>query len=432
MNLTAGTVLQNGQYVINATLGEGAVGITYRATQTDLNLPVAIKTLNESLRHQANFEQLQKQFQSLARRLQKCQHPNIVRVFDCFKQAGLFYMVMEYIPGQTLAELIQFSQPMPQDQALDYIRQIGSAVGVLHQHGLVHGDIKPQNLIRLEGSNCVVVTDFSIANELSAGQEGTDGGSFATLYGPAEPDFGNLRHTRSTDIYGLATTLYGLLTGQLPVAAQLGEGTVSTNSTNEQPCQSNLSLAVLEAIRCGLETEASRRPQTVDAWLSLLPAGEDMNEIEPAIIEVQGESSGEVEEPASVTSPKTSDRHSSKRFVRLSFILTAVLAGLAGAGFGLSLRFGNAGKVGSGLFNTEQSFPPLKDWPGTETQGLSPYALGKKSFPAYTQEETVDVLPAQEASELEAQPEWAAPPNSVSPSSTSPSEAGAAIPLRQS
>ncbi|MBW4681242.1 MAG: serine/threonine protein kinase [Microcoleus vaginatus WJT46-NPBG5] len=426
MNLTAGTVLQNGQYVINATLGEGAVGITYRATQTDLNLPVAIKALNESLRHQANFEQLQKQFQSLARRLQKCQHPNIVRVFDCFKQAGLFYMVMEYIPGQTLAELIQFSQPVPQDQALDYIRQIGSAVDVLHEHGLVHGDIKPQNLIRLAGSNCVVVTDFSIANELSAGPEGTDGGFFASGYGPAEPDLANLRQSPTTDIYGLAATLYGLLTGQPPVTAQLGEGILVTEG---QPCQSNLSLAVLEAIRCGLETEASRRPQTVETWLSLLPTGEDMNEIEPATIE---EFQGEVEEPAMVTSPKTPARHSSKRFVGLSFLLTAVLAGLAGAGFGLSLRFGNTGKVGSGLFNTEQSFPPLKDWPGTETQGLSPYALGKKSFPAYTQEETVDVPPAQEASELEAQPEWAAPPSSVSPSSTSPSEAGAAIPLRQS
>lgn len=423
MNLTAGTVLQNGQYVINATLGEGAVGITYRATQTDLNLPVAIKTLNESLRHQANFEQLQKQFQSLARRLQKCQHPNIVRVFDCFKQAGLFYMVMEYIPGQTLAELIQFSQPVPQEQALDYIRQIGSAVGVLHEHGLVHGDIKPQNLIRLEGSNCVVVTDFSIANELSAG-------FFATGYAPAERDFAQLRHTPTTDIYGLAATLYGLLTGQPPVAAQLGEGILSTDG---QPGQPNLSLAVLEAIRCGLETEVSRRPQTVETWLSLLPAGKHMNEIEPANPEVQGDSSEEVEEPATVTTPKTSDRHSSnKRFVRLSFILTAVLAGLAGAGFGLSLRFGNAGKVGSGLFNPEQSFPPLKDWPGTDTQGLFPYALGKKSFSAHTQEEAVDFSPAQDASELEEEPEWAAPPSSVSPASTSPSEAGAAIPLRQS
>lgn len=419
MNLTAGTVLQNGQYIINATLGEGAFGITYRATQTDLNLPVAIKTLNERLRHQGNFEQLQQQFQSLAHRLQKCQHPNIVRVFDCFEQAGLFYMVMEYIPGQTLAELIQFSQPVRHEQALEYIRQIGSAVSVLHKNKLVHGDIKPQNLIRLEGSNCVVVTDFNITNALSADEEQTDAGFFSTGYAPAERDLAELRHTPTIDIYGLAATLYGLLTGQPPVPAQLGNGIL----TNEQKSQPNLSHAVLEAIRCGLETEASRRPQTVEAWLSQLPAEEQVNGIEQENTEVEADNSQAVEEPAKVVPRQNTAVQSSRRLVRLSFILTAVIAGLAGAGFGLSLRFGHAGKVGSRLFNPEQSFPPLKDWPGTDTSVLYPYALGKKSFPAQILEETGELLPVQ--------PQSSAPPRSV-PETTAPSNVGAAIPLRQS
>jgi serine/threonine-protein kinase len=107
MNLTAETALQNGKYVLDTQLSKGVFGITYRATNTESGQTVVIKTLGESLRQHSDFDQFKQQFLELAKRLSRCKHPNLVQVLDCFEEAGRPYLVMEYIPGQTLAELIQ-------------------------------------------------------------------------------------------------------------------------------------------------------------------------------------------------------------------------------------------------------------------------------------------------------------------------------------
>src|SRR5918998_704896 len=117
MNLTAGTALHDDKYLLNTQLGKGVFGITYRATNTESGETVVIKTIGEELRQHSDFDQFKQQFLELAERLRCCKHPNLVQVLDCFEEAGRPYLVMEYIPGQTLAELIQ-SEVLPEAKAV--------------------------------------------------------------------------------------------------------------------------------------------------------------------------------------------------------------------------------------------------------------------------------------------------------------------------
>jgi serine/threonine protein kinase len=268
MKLRAGTVLQNGRYIIQSVLGEGSFGITYRATQTDVNLPVVIKTLHHRLRHQPGFEPLKQQFQKLALYLHKSEHPHLVRVFQSFEEQHYICMVMEYIRGQTLAEIVQTGQPLSPSQALGYIQQIASGLQELHQQGFLHGDLAPRNIIRQYGSNSVILTDFSLSSEFTAFGNQTHSGVVSTGYAAIEQYLPHLKCTPATDIYALSATFYYLLTGQRPVAAPLRECMPLRDRWQQLPSQCSPSLSTV--LHQGLELDAQRRPQSVQEWLALL------------------------------------------------------------------------------------------------------------------------------------------------------------------
>lgn len=102
MDPLIGQTLQAGKYTLEQELGQGGFGVTFKATHHYLAQVVVIKTLNQALRHHPDFEMFKQKFQDEARRLALCVHPNIVRVSDFFSEAGLPFMVMDYIPGPTL------------------------------------------------------------------------------------------------------------------------------------------------------------------------------------------------------------------------------------------------------------------------------------------------------------------------------------------
>ncbi|MBD2744247.1 serine/threonine-protein kinase [Coleofasciculus sp. FACHB-1120] len=269
MNLTAGAVLKNGKYVLDAPLGQGIFGITYRATHTQSGKAVVIKTLSDSLRTHPDFERFGKQFLTQARRLARCKHPHLVRVLDLFEESRRCFIVMEFIPGQTLAESLLAGQLLPEAQALGYIRQIGSALTVIHKAGLLHRDIKPQNIIRRPGTEDVVLIDVGFGDELTPGVTQTQASLVNPGYAPIEQYLAQEKLTPATDVYALAASLYCLLTGQPPVPAPLRERIPLPNLREIQP---KLSPTAIAAILCGLEIKAEKRPQTVEDWLSLLPA----------------------------------------------------------------------------------------------------------------------------------------------------------------
>ncbi len=267
--MLTGTKLQGGKYTLDQEIGRGGFGITFKATHHYLNQVVVIKTLNEKLRQHPDFAKFERQFQDEARRLATCVHPNIVRVSDFFLENGLPYMVMEYIPGETLGEAyILPGIPLPEITAVHYIRQIGAALQVVHQNGLLHRDVKPDNIILRQGTQEVVLIDFGIAREFNSGVRQTHTGMVSEGYSPIEQYLTQGSRTPATDVYGLAATLYSFLTGQVPMPALLRDREQMPTPRELQPY---LSAAVNQAVMRGMAVEAKFRPQTVEEWLKLLP-----------------------------------------------------------------------------------------------------------------------------------------------------------------
>jgi serine/threonine protein kinase len=292
MNLTPGTLLQRGKYRIEKVLGIGRVGITYQATDTYLAQTVTLKTLNDSLYQYPSFAKFQQQFIAQAHRFSWCQHPNIARVLDFFEEGGLCFVVMEYVFGQSLAQLIKSGQRLTETEALHYIRQIASALKTLHQGGLVHRDIKPENIIQRTGTNLVMLTDFGISFEFAgltvqnynslkpAGYAPMEqyipeteekNQAVLAIAGSSRPSLGvaqkSHRLTPATDIYGLAATFYYLLAGEAPVPAPLRDRIPLFSLRQVQP---QLCAGIERAILWGLEMNAHQRPQTVEHWLTFL------------------------------------------------------------------------------------------------------------------------------------------------------------------
>ena len=275
MNLTAGVVLQKGKYTIDSILGQGCFGITYRAIHHHFNQIVVLKTLNESLLQHQDFPKFQHQFITEAHLLANSGHPNIVKVWDFFEEDELFFIVMDYIPGQNLAELIQSGHNFHPNQASHYIHQIASAVSVVHKNGFLHRDIQPKNIIRRAGTNTVVLTDFGIACDLTPGIRQTHTNLFSVGYSPPEQCNPQQKLSPATDIYALTATLYYLLTGKAPTPAALRLSqavpqTLKFSAKELKDFQPNLTPGIENTILMGLEIDAEKRPQTVESWLSLL------------------------------------------------------------------------------------------------------------------------------------------------------------------
>lgn len=335
MNLAPTTVLQKGKYTINGTLGIGGFGITYRAIHTDLKQTVVLKTLNESLRQHPESAQFQQQFIAEAQRLSRCQHSNIVRVIDFFEEAGQSFVAMDYIPGKTLAQIVEADEPLPEAQALHYIRQIASAVNTVHQSGLLHRDIKPENIIRRADTHIVMLIDFGIARDFTAGTQQTHTNLLSPGYAPIEQYLYDSKCTPATDVYAIAATLYYLLSGIPPIAAPLRDRIPLPDLGQFQP---NLSPGIEQAILRGLEIDPDKRPQTIEHWLAML------QEIE-RIPARKGKQNMRLPAPPP------------PQLTFLAFLVTAVIAGWMG--FDLAWRY-NSTSATSG-FRDPQSFPSLAD-----------------------------------------------------------------------
>ncbi|MBC6475201.1 MAG: protein kinase [Hormoscilla sp. GM102CHS1] len=262
-----GKTLQGGKYTLDRQLGQGGFGVTFKATHHYLNQVVVIKTLNESVRQHPKFAEYQRKFQDEARRLALFFHPHIVRVSDFFSEDAIPYMVMDYIQGQTLGNLVFPNHPLPEATAIQYIQQIGSALQVVHENGLLHRDVKPDNIMLRQGTDDVVLIDFGIAREYEANFTQTHTSFVSDGYAPIEQYLPQAKRTPATDVYALAATLYALLTAKSPASAALRDRQPLQSPKELQP---QLSEAVSQAVMQGMAVEAGDRPATIDAWLQLL------------------------------------------------------------------------------------------------------------------------------------------------------------------
>ncbi|ESA33313.1 serine threonine protein kinase [Leptolyngbya sp. Heron Island J] len=386
-----GTSLQNGKYLIENELGRGGFGVTYRAVHQTLNQIVVIKTLRWPANDAEKAQQLQ-QFQAEARRLAQCQHPHIVNVTDFFIEAERPYLVMDFIPGQPLSELIFPNRPLPETTALQYMRQIASALQTVHNQGLLHRDVKPQNIMVNQGN--AVLIDFGIARELISGQTQTHTNLVSEGYAPLEQYLPKARRTAAADVYGLAATLYSAVTGQVPVASVLRSHHPLTPPRQLNP---KLSPRTEQAILQGMALELAQRPQSMASWLTLLSARGAIKTLSTQPTQVvapdrpsghvfHSETGNELSSAATAVAPQKQNSQPSKRpgpgllgtLIKTTISLT-VLGLLGGLGF-----------AGYRLYQAaQQTFNDLQE----KTADLPEVSIPEVSLPEVTLPNLEEILP---------------------------------------
>ncbi len=269
----SGDRLQDGKYIIQAELNRGGFGMTYLAT-TKTDEKVVIKTLNEKRRNQPDFNKLQQDFLNEALCLAKCHHPHIVQVKELILEADHWCTILEYIDGKNLGEWIDEQGALPEIEAIQYIRQVGEAIDWVHQQGFLHRDIKPLNIMIRQNQTEAILIDFGIARDFSQNLTQVHTEYVSKGFAPIEQYDWRSQRGAYTDIYGLAATLYALVTGQKPEVSIIRDRHLTKYQSDSliPPSQLNpqLSYHINQAILIGMALEPESRPQSVQDWLNCL------------------------------------------------------------------------------------------------------------------------------------------------------------------
>ena len=248
--LQPGMGLSGGKYVIEKKIGEGGFGITYRAIQTGLNRAVCIKeyflagrcvrdvqarTIHVQGTGEDLFEKYRAAFVKEAQTLAALHHQGIVEVIDIFNENNTSYMVMPFIEGRSLQGIVEKNGPLSYPEAVNYIAQVANAVGYVHDHHILHRDIKPDNIM-ITADNKAVLIDFGSAREFEEDKMQAQTSMVTHGYAPPEQYSRNSRKGAYTDIYAIGATLYFVLTGRVPVeaAARLAEPMPEPRELNPQ------------------------------------------------------------------------------------------------------------------------------------------------------------------------------------------------------
>jgi serine/threonine-protein kinase len=221
-----------GKFVIESLIASGGAGSVYRARQLALDRVVALKVLRQDVARDAHFAE---RFRREARAASRLDHPNSVRVFDFGSVDGsLLYLAMEFVEGRTLHQVISEEWPLGEERIVDLMSQVLSAVGVAHEMGVIHRDLKPDNIMIIratgdegEAMEIAKVCDFGIAMLGAATHDGAGGmvaGPWATMDGSlvGTPGYMSPEQARGepadrrSDIYSAGVILYHMLVGRPP------------------------------------------------------------------------------------------------------------------------------------------------------------------------------------------------------------------------
>ena len=216
-DLTSSFPIINNRYQIHKTIGSGGMAVIYLAQDLLLERNVALKVLRKDY---SDNQEFQNSFRAEAKASAKLSHPNIVTTYDFGYDADRLYIVMELVEGTDLKTIINNTNPLPMNQSLDYIIQASSGLAYAHQSGIVHCDIKPQNML-VSKTGILKITDFGIARALDSisRDERYDVVWGSPYYFTPEQAKG-LPPSPATDIYSLGIIAYEMFSGHLPFEAE--------------------------------------------------------------------------------------------------------------------------------------------------------------------------------------------------------------------
>ena len=285
MELKRDRLLQGGRYRIIESIGRGGFGITYLAEQVMAKRKVCIKEFfpKDYYKRDDNtgaltissdgfaesMNKFKAKFVKEAQTIAALDHHNIIPIYDVFEENNTAYYVMEYIDGVSLSSIVKESGALSEDVAVDYIKQIASALEHIHELQIMHLDVKPGNIMVRSKDNRSILIDFGLSkhyDENSGEATSTTPVGVSHGYAPIEQykQGGVNRFSPETDIYSLGATLYYIATGIVPPhAADMGK-----DGIGELP--SELSSGVCAAIRKSMNYWKEDRPHTIKEFMELL------------------------------------------------------------------------------------------------------------------------------------------------------------------
>jgi serine/threonine protein kinase len=268
------TGLVLGNYVLLDRIGAGGMGQVFKAWHRRMQRVVALKMLpDQAAAGEASIARFRREILSAA----QLSHPNIVAAYDADVSAGVHFLVMEYVAGQNLADLVRERGPLPIAQAVKYIVDAARGLAYAHARGFVHRDVKPSNLI-VDDADVVKVLDLGLARH-AAGPAGTEltspGDVVGTLeYMAPEQADGSQAVDGRADIYGLGCTLYRLVTGQLPYRGASPLALVAAHREQKIPSLRTLRDEVPRSLDAVFKRMAAKQPderyQTMDDVIAAL------------------------------------------------------------------------------------------------------------------------------------------------------------------
>ncbi|HEY3840859.1 MAG TPA: serine/threonine-protein kinase [Bryobacteraceae bacterium] len=271
----AGTLLA-GRYRILGLLGRGGMGEVYRATDLMVGQSVALKFLPEEA---ARDQRLLERFHGEVRVARQVSHPNVCRVYDIGQIDGMPFISMEYVDGEDLSSLLTRIGRLPADKALETARKLCAGLAAAHDRGVIHRDLKPQNIMMNKRGE-VVIMDFGLAAVAAqlTGQESRNG---TPAYMSPEQLKG-AEVTQRSDVYALGLVLYELFTGKKPYEArnvrQLLDLQESAQLTSMTSIAADVDPSVEKVIRRCLEPDPARRPASPLSVAAALPGGDPLAE----------------------------------------------------------------------------------------------------------------------------------------------------------
>ncbi|HEU4323825.1 MAG TPA: protein kinase, partial [Roseiflexaceae bacterium] len=260
----------NQRYELERKIGEGGMARVYRGRDLRLNRPIAVKVLHPHYSADSNFLA---RFHHEAQAAANLRHSNVVDVYDVGQDGDIHYIVMEFVDGQDLKALILQEGPLPIEQAVLIARAVAEGLDAAHRVGLIHRDIKPQNII-VGADGQVKITDFGIAKSGLSTSATETGVIFGTADYLSPEQARGQTATAQSDVYALGVTLFEMLTGRLPFGGESSIAVAMQHVSEEPPPPSMFNPRIpqqLEALVLrALSKDPARRPASAREFAQLL------------------------------------------------------------------------------------------------------------------------------------------------------------------